>query len=302
LRYTLSSRRWLERRYRKRVGGIYFAHQPIYGFELRHLCDPRATERYVCTCRILSLLSSLRFSSLLDVGGGEGYRAALVKERLKIRKVAVAYLSWEACQRAWKLFHLPSVVAEIHSLPFKDQSFDVVMCTETLEHVMGTEGAVEELARVAKKAVIITVNRKNPSLVDKYPKRFPYDVQWFDSHSLDFLKGGDWRILSFKMISPLTRFLGLLLDAQPRHHSRFWRFPRCLTSLYNFLCPFLRRMGRKSLLHLLLLLDPPLSGFTGHRALLFLAVKGGGINRGKRIPPSSVTEFRVKPEVESEVP
>jgi hypothetical protein len=83
LRYTLSSRRWLERRYRKKVGGIYFAHQPIYGFEYRHLCDPGATERYVCTYRILSLLSSLRFSSLLDVGGGEGYRAALVKKKVK---------------------------------------------------------------------------------------------------------------------------------------------------------------------------------------------------------------------------
>jgi SAM-dependent methyltransferase len=301
LRYTLSSRRWLERRYRKKVGGIYFAHQPIYGFEYRHLCDPGATERYVCTYRILSLLSSLRFSSLLDVGGGEGYRAALVKKRLKIRKVVVADLSWEACRRAGKLFHLPSAVAEIHSLPFKDRSFDVVMCTETLEHVMGTEGAVEELARVAKKAVIITVNRKNPSLVEKYPKRFPYDVQWFDSHTLDFLKGEGWKIFSFKMISPFTRFLGLLLDAQPRRHSRFWRFPRCLTSLYNFLCPFLRRMGRKGLLYPLLLLDPLLSKLTGHRALLFLAVRGGEGIKGERIPPSFVTEFQVKPEVENEV-
>jgi SAM-dependent methyltransferase len=301
LRYTLSSQRWLERRYKRRVGGVYLAHQPIYGFEHRHLCDPGATERYVCTYRILNLLSSLRFRSLLDVGGGEGYRSALVKEKLGTQRVVVADLSWEACRRARKLFRLPSVVAEIHSLPFKNRSFEVVMCTETLEHVMGTEGAVKELARVAKKAVIVTVNRKNPSLVEKYPKCFPYDVEWFDPHSLDFLKGEEWGILSFKMISPLTRFLGLLLDAQPRRHSRFWRFPKFLTSFYNFLCPFLKRMGRKSLLHLLLLLDPLLSKFTGHRALLFLAVKEGEGIKGKKIPPYSVTEFQVEPEVEDEV-
>jgi len=65
-----------------------------------------------------------------------------VKEKLGIHKVVIADLSWEACRRAEKLFHLPSVVAEIHSLPFKNRSFEVVMCTETLEHVMGTEEAV----------------------------------------------------------------------------------------------------------------------------------------------------------------
>jgi len=153
---------------------------------------------------------------------------------------------------------------------------------------------------VAGKALLITVNRKNPSLVERYPKRFPYDVQWFNSHSLDFLKD-DWKTFSFKMISPLTRFLGLLLDAQPRTHSRFWGFPRFLTSLYNSLCPFLRKMGRKSMLHPLLVLDPLLSRFTGHRALLFLLVRRGEEVkriRGRKIPPSSVTDFRVKPEVE----
>ena len=71
----------------------------------------------------------------------------------------------------------------------------------------GNRGGGEELARVAGKALLITVNRKNPSLVERYPKRFPYDVQWFNSHSLDFLKE-DWKIFSFKMISPLTRFPG----------------------------------------------------------------------------------------------
>jgi len=82
------------------------------------------------------------FSFPAGCGGGEGYRAALVKEKLGIHKVVIADLSREACRRAEKLFHLPSVVAEIHSLPFKNRSFEVVMCTETLEHVMGTEEAV----------------------------------------------------------------------------------------------------------------------------------------------------------------
>ena len=295
LRYLLSCRQRVEKAWEtlKRKGG---AHQPIYGFSYRHLYTPGSTERYVVTYRILGILSSLRFRHLLDVGGGEGYRAALLGRILGKEKVMVADLSSTACQRVRELFSLPCVVAEVHSLPFKSSSFDVILCTETLEHVTEAERAVREMVRVTRKAVVITVNRKDPSLARKYPKRFPYDVSFFDRKSFSFLEKEGYRVLSFGMVSPLTRFFGILLDAQPRRHSRFWSFPRFLTSLYNRFCPFLRRMGREEFLHLLLWLDPLLVRLTGYRAILFLIVKEGrGMEKKeKKFHPSLVTGFRVE--------
>lgn len=291
-RYLLSSQRWLERTW-KRLTKEGKAHQPLYGFSHRHLYTPGTTERYAVTHRILEVLSSLRFRSLLDVGGGEGYRAALARRVFGLRRVVVADLSSEACRRAKRFFSLPCVVAEAHFLPFRSESFDVVLTAETLEHVMKAGDAVREMTRVARKAVVIAVNRKSPSLVKRYPKRFPYDVSSFNKKSFDFLEEEGCSIFSWGMVSPITRFFGILLDAQPRRHSRFWSFPSFFTSLYNRLCPFLRRMGREKFLHPILWLDPLLVRLTGYRALLFLILKGTKKGKGKRLHPSFITGFRV---------
>ncbi len=51
--------------------------------------------------------------------------------------------------------HFIGIDAE--KLPFKDNSFDFVLCTEVLEHVPKWGKAFEELQRVAKKKILVTV-------------------------------------------------------------------------------------------------------------------------------------------------
>jgi SAM-dependent methyltransferase len=53
----------------------------------------------------------------------------------------------------------PDVVADIRSLPFKDNSFDVAVAFEVLEHIpfKDIEKALNELRRVSRKAVIISL-------------------------------------------------------------------------------------------------------------------------------------------------
>ncbi|MEM2459981.1 MAG: class I SAM-dependent methyltransferase [Candidatus Hadarchaeales archaeon] len=294
-KYLLSSQKWLEKTWRT-LSEKGRAHQPLYGFLHRHLYTPGTTERYVVTYRLVKVLSSLRFRSLLDVGGGEGYRAGLIRKIFGTKRVVVADLSLEACRRARKFFSLPCVVMEAHSLPFKSESFDIVLSTETLEHIMEPESVVREMVRVARKAVVVVVNRKPSSLVRKYPKKFPYDVSSFDRKSFGFLEKEGYHLLSLGMVSPLTRFLGLLLDAQPRRHSRFWSFPPFLTSLYNRLCPFLRRMGREDFLYPILWLDPFFTRLMGYRTILFLLLKKGKRGEEKKFHPSIVTGFKLERE------
>jgi SAM-dependent methyltransferase len=50
-----------------------------------------------------------------------------------------------------------AMVADITRLPFEDQSFDLVVCSEVLEHVPDDTQALKELLRVAKSKVLITV-------------------------------------------------------------------------------------------------------------------------------------------------
>lgn len=44
----------------------------------------------------------------------------------------------------------PDVVGDAHSLPVEDSSFDVVLCTEVLEHLHTPQKAIDEMYRVLK--------------------------------------------------------------------------------------------------------------------------------------------------------
>lgn len=67
---------------------------------------------------------------------------------------------------------------------------DVVLCSETIEHVTAYKAPIEELLRITKNVLIITVPHKSPEEVaqnikNKVPHRH---INYFDIDSLDYLK------------------------------------------------------------------------------------------------------------------
>jgi ubiquinone/menaquinone biosynthesis C-methylase UbiE len=148
--YTRKTKVWLDHRY-KLCGKdkIYFAHQPIYGFRKGH-SEPDTIERYIRTYQIMKALFHVSFSSLLDVGAAEGYHGHIVQQLFGFR-VICSDLSEEACKRAKEIFNMKTIASDIQNLPFKDNSFDVILYSETLEHVPNLQNAIDEMLRVAKK-------------------------------------------------------------------------------------------------------------------------------------------------------
>ena len=164
--YSKKTKKWLDERFCKcDENGIYLAHQPIYGFRKGH-SELGSISKYIITFSIMNTLSHLSFDSLLDVGGAEGYKAYIVKELFGV-KVMNSDLSNEACKRAEEIFQLESIPADIHELPFKDNEFDVVLCSQTLEHITNPKQSIDEITRVAKKAIIITVPYESQEDIDK---------------------------------------------------------------------------------------------------------------------------------------
>ncbi len=53
--------------------------------------------------------------------------------------------------------NLPSWDWEKESLPYQDKTFDTVVCLDTLEHINDFHGSVEDLMRVSKRYVIISL-------------------------------------------------------------------------------------------------------------------------------------------------
>ncbi|MBN1792594.1 class I SAM-dependent methyltransferase [Candidatus Woesearchaeota archaeon] len=199
--YTRQTKEWLDERFRRTTEeGVYYAHQPIYGLLLGH-SEPYLFERYVRTYQIMKTLSQIEFSSLLDVGGAEGYKAFMAKRLIGVQ-AENSDLSEEACKRAEEVFSIRSTPADIHSLPFKNDKFDVVLCSETLEHVTDWHKAVDELLRVARKAVVITVPCESQEIIDQnFKEKTPHGhIHRFDQDSLGFLESQGLQVTAKRIV------------------------------------------------------------------------------------------------------
>lgn len=147
--YTARTREWLDAIYEGPPGVPYVPHSPVHGF------DPQS--RYVGTyCHLFAVLSEMgryEFTSCLEVGVGEGFLADAIRRVFGVPVVGVD-LSHRVCRRAGEFFGLPAAVGEACHLPFRDQSVDLVVSINTLEHIADIGAAWAELQRVARGVVI----------------------------------------------------------------------------------------------------------------------------------------------------
>ena len=236
--YTQNVQPWLDRRFRKTDSeGIYHAHQPIYGFRKGH-SESGLVERYIITYQIMNALSQLEFSSLLDVGGAEGYKAALARSLFNV-KVRSVDLSQEACKRAKEIFNVEGEPIDIHHLPYEDDEFDVVLCSETLEHVPNIVQATEELIRVCRKAVVITVPHESKDAVEKnIREKIPHaHIHSLDTNSFDFATSKVSRIVCKRSQTPFLKALAVIASAEERKKIR--NYPQLFVTTYNKLVPLL---------------------------------------------------------------
>jgi len=256
--YTQKTRDWLEKRYalgeltghwdlqsnRGLIQLIYYAHQPVYGFQGGH-CESGMAVRYAVTRHLLWALAHLDFDSVLDAGAAEGFTGALIR-RCFPATVFNTDLSISACRRAAQLFQSPGAGADLHDLPFADRSIDVVVCSETLEHLEEPSRAIHEMLRVARKAVVITVPHEAAELTERNRRSQPdhAHIHSFDLDSFSGLDPRSVRVLSWKVLSPLLAGLGPLIDRyrgaggwiDSRSASHLWELVRVLATADGALC------------------------------------------------------------------
>ena len=300
--YTEQTRSWLDERFRETSpDGVYVAHQPIYGFDAGH-CEPSLLPRYVRTLEIMRALAQLRFRSCVDVGAAEGYKAELVR-RLFGARVEVTDLSEEACKRAREIYGLTARAADVHELPFDDGEFDVALCSETLEHVTDFGSAIDELLRVAAKAVVVTVPHESQEQVEhNRSSGEPHaHINSFSLDTLDFLeRERGLQVIARGIVSPLTAAAAGLVEGaerelrEPADQHRTWNR---LARVNNAIAPLTARALGERAEGALLELDRTACERLGtHRALVFVVLKDGAAwsdGPSRRISARDVLSFRV---------
>ena len=102
--------------------------------------------------------------SLLDVGCGEGVLTHQWAQRLgDERRVVGIDLDDPALHAEWAKRTAPNLeyrVMKAENLPFADGEFDAAAAIEVLEHVPDAEHTVAEMARVAKRWLLVSVPRE----------------------------------------------------------------------------------------------------------------------------------------------
>ena len=285
--YTTKTRAYLEARFERRTpDGVYFAHQPIYGFRMSH-SEPWLFERYARTLEILRALARLPFDTLLDVGAGEGYTAHAARELLGGR-VVVADVSENACRRAREIFGLEAHAGDARALPFADGEFDVVLCSETLEHVPDLDAAVHELIRVARRAVVVTVPHESPERVaENRAAGEPHaHINSFDRTSFaGLVREHGLTVTARPIVSPTTRLLSAFVEGTPkraREPTGDHRMANALVRAYNRVAPISSRLlGPRAEAALLALDRPACRVLRAHDALLFTIIKGDDGSPGR---------------------
>ena len=101
--------------------------------------------------------------SLLDVGCGEGVLTHKWAARLAPGRVVGLDLEDPVIQAEWekrRAENLEYRVMKAENLPFADSEFDTAAAIEVLEHVPDAEHTVAEMARVAKRWLLVSVPRE----------------------------------------------------------------------------------------------------------------------------------------------
>jgi 2-polyprenyl-3-methyl-5-hydroxy-6-metoxy-1,4-benzoquinol methylase len=101
--------------------------------------------------------------SLLDVGCGEGVLVHRWAERLGEGRVVGMDLEEESIQAGWaerQAANLEYRVMEGGDLPFAADEFDLASAIEVLEHVPDPEHTVSEMARCARRHLLVSVPRE----------------------------------------------------------------------------------------------------------------------------------------------
>jgi SAM-dependent methyltransferase len=165
-------------------------------------------------------------SSVLDMGCGEGRHTIglfvdqqinafgfdLSFDDLKIARSRLDDFPTQKNEQSVCVFG----VSDINDMPFRDGSYDSVICSEVLEHVPSPEESVKELIRVLKPGGVLALS---------VPRFLPEWICWQLSEGYQQMPGGHVRIFKHKTLKQLATNEGM--SYQGFHwahglHSPYW--------------------------------------------------------------------------------
>ena len=101
--------------------------------------------------------------NIMDVGCGNGSRTICIANHLNVDMSNVYGVDYSedfviTCQ---SMFNVSKIDLEINNIPHDDDTFDIVICNQVLEHLKNYSKVIDELIRVTKKKGYILIGIPN---------------------------------------------------------------------------------------------------------------------------------------------
>ena len=190
---------------------------------------------------------------MLDVGCGEGRHIFGIMQDYPLMKCIGLDMDKESLEKAEEGYEYFKSISKAgaqflkgsaYSLPFPDESIDLIVCSEVLEHLHEYNDAVKEIHRVLK---------PGGKFYASVPATWPEKICWKLSKEYQNQPGGHLRIFSQSgLISEIKESGFKFLSSEKFHsiHSPYW-WLRCFfwnTQDKNFLVNLYKRMLERHIL------------------------------------------------------
>jgi SAM-dependent methyltransferase len=164
--------------------GAHWGHEDVQGeFEQLHV----GSQIYEATELLRRRIGPIGDATVLDAGASDGFFLS----RLGVQKgVGLNFL--HECALKIRAEGFESCLGDVERLPFRNDSFDYVICCETLEHVWNPIAVINELARVCRELICITIPWLPETRITDKPPGWP-DVE---SHIFEFSEADFARVLT----------------------------------------------------------------------------------------------------------
>src|SRR5262245_38382887 len=221
------TRHWLETSYLAAIASLGRPEDGVYDAS----GQPRQLNQYAFQevqrkLKIFRWLDRLSFRNFIDVGAGFDQYPNLVRERYGVPSYfsdfAHSLILPYGGAEFGRLDH--AVTLNIARLPFANDTFDMVLASEVLEHLVSPVEAIAELLRVSRKYVLMTsLEALSSGRWDRLRKHLRVDVRqphvernFFLLHELTAVFGDDWHHenLLYDRTLPVSSFEVPLADQE----------------------------------------------------------------------------------------
>ncbi len=135
---------------------------------------------------VLQSIGSFQPKKVLDVGCAGGWFISEMAKKYPHTKCYGVDVYEPAISYAKKRYEaITFSTADAHKLPYQNESFDLIVCTEVLEHVIDPKNVMDEITRILKKDGIAIIEMDSGNLLFRIIWHWWTNMRkgvWKDSH------------------------------------------------------------------------------------------------------------------------